>query len=254
MVTESDNLDRPEIQELADAGIPVLGDRREGRMHNKFVIIDRQEVWTGSMNFTVSEGYRNNNNLIRVRSSRLAENYLVEFEEMFLDYQFGSDSPANTPNPVLRMGGTEIEVYFSPDDGTIDRLLGLVGDAQDEILFMAYSFTDDELAQAILERAREGVVVAGVFDESQALSNQGGEYANLMENELAVRLDGNRYGMHHKVFIIDGRLVITGSYNFSNNAKTRNDENTLVIHDPEIAELYREEFARVWGIAQEYSE
>jgi phosphatidylserine/phosphatidylglycerophosphate/cardiolipin synthase-like enzyme len=89
-----------------------------------------------------------------------------------------------------------------------------------------------------------------VFDKSQALSNKGGEYTNLLGDGIAVRLDGNRYGMHHKVIIIDGRIVVTGSYNFSNNAKTRNDENTLIIHDPEIAEFYREEFARVWRIAQ----
>jgi phosphatidylserine/phosphatidylglycerophosphate/cardiolipin synthase-like enzyme len=57
--------------------------------------------------------------------------------------------------------------------------------------------------------------------------------------------------MHHKVIIIDDQIVITGSYNFSKSAKTRNDENTLVIHSPEIAGLYREEFERVWLRAQE---
>ena len=53
LVTESDYIDVPEIQELREAGIPVLGDRREGRMHNKFVVIDRQEVWTGSLNLFI---------------------------------------------------------------------------------------------------------------------------------------------------------------------------------------------------------
>ena len=54
LVTESDNMHVPEIQEVREAGIPVLGDRREGRMHNKFVVIDRQEVWTGSLNLFIS--------------------------------------------------------------------------------------------------------------------------------------------------------------------------------------------------------
>ncbi len=202
------------------------------------------------MNFTLNGAYRRDNNLIQIRSLQVAHNYLVEFEEMFLDHQFGSASPANTPNPILNVEGTRLEVFFSPDDGTLERLIELVQDAQDEILFMAFSFTDDDLAQAILDRASEGVVVAGVFDKSQALSNTGGEYTHLLENGIDVRLDGNQHGMHHKVIIIDKRIVVTGSYNFSNNARTRNDENTLVIHDPEIAEFYREEFARVWGIAQ----
>jgi phosphatidylserine/phosphatidylglycerophosphate/cardiolipin synthase-like enzyme len=254
VVVESDNLDSAEVQDLLEAGIPLVDDRSTGLMHNKFVIIDRQEVWSGSMNLTINGAYRSDNNLIRIRSAKLAQNYLVEFEEMFFDHQFGSASPANTPNPFLNVDGTRLEVYFSPDDGTIERLLELVQDAQDEILFMAFSFTDDDLAQAILNRAGEGIVVAGVFDKSQALSNTGGEYTHLLENGIDVRLDGNRYGMHHKVIIIDERIVVTGSYNFSNNAKTRNDENTLVIHDPEMAEFYREEFARVWGIAQKSQE
>ena len=102
---ESDYLDEPEVQQLIQAGVPVLGDRREGLMHNKFVIIDRQEVWTGSMNFTINGAYRNNNNLVRVRSSMLAQNYLMEFEEMFEDDLFGPGSPANTPVPTIEVPG-----------------------------------------------------------------------------------------------------------------------------------------------------
>jgi phosphatidylserine/phosphatidylglycerophosphate/cardiolipin synthase-like enzyme len=56
--------------------------------------------------------------------------------------------------------------------------------------------------------------------------------------------------MHHKVIIIDKRIVVTGSYNFSSNARTRNDENTLILHSSEIAEIYVEEFDRVWEIAE----
>ena len=52
VVMESDNMDVPEVQELIGAGIPVHGDQREGLMHDKFVVIDRYEVWTGSMNYT----------------------------------------------------------------------------------------------------------------------------------------------------------------------------------------------------------
>jgi phosphatidylserine/phosphatidylglycerophosphate/cardiolipin synthase-like enzyme len=250
VVVESDNLDEEQVRELIEAGVPVVADQGGGLMHNKFVIVDRLEVWTGSMNFTVNGAYRSNNNLIRIRSADLAQNYLVEFEEMFLDRQFGSGSPANTPFPVLDLNGTQVEVYFSPDDGTINRLLELVQGARESVLFLAYSFTDDDLAQAVLDRADQDVLVRGVFDESQALGNIGGEYTHLLENGIDVRLDGNPRGMHHKVILIDDRIVISGSYNFSNNAKTRNDENTLIIHSPEMAALYRQEFERVWREAK----
>lgn len=246
VVIESDNLFTEEVQNLLEDGIPVLDDRNPGLMHNKFVIIDRLEVWTGSMNFTVNGAYRSDNNLIRIRSAELAQNYLVEFNEMFADHQFGSNSPVNTPWPVFLIEGTQVEVYFSPDDGTIERLIALVENARNEVRFMAYSFTDDDLASALKEAARSGITVAGVLDKSQALGNIGGEYEHLLENEIEVRLDGNPYSMHHKVLIIDGHILVTGSYNFSNSAKTRNDENTLVIHSPEMAMLFNEEFERVW--------
>jgi len=66
LVVESDSLYRPEIQELIEAGIPVVGDDSESLMHNKFIIIDQEEVWTGSMNMTVNGAYRHLNNLIRI--------------------------------------------------------------------------------------------------------------------------------------------------------------------------------------------
>ena len=250
VVIESDGLDADEVQELLEAGIHVVDDRRAGLMHNKFAIIDRNEVWSGSMNFTVSAAYRSDNNLVRIQSKQLADNFLSEFEEMFLEHQFGAGSPANTPLPILEIEGNQVEVYFSPDDGTMERVIELVQHASESVHFMAYSFTDDDLAAAMIAAHNTGLEVAGVMDKSQALSNIGGEYQNLGENGVDVRLDGNPKSMHHKVIIIDGEIVVTGSYNFSKSARTRNDENTLILHSPEIAELYMEEFERVWGAAE----
>ena len=250
VVMESENLDAEEVQELIGGGVPLVDDRRQGLMHNKFVIIDRREVWSGSMNFTVSGAYRSDNNLIQIVSPALAENYLVEFEEMFSDHQFGADSPANTPLPMMEIEGIQVEVYFSPDDGTMLRILDLLGEARKSVYFMAYSFTDNDLAQTMIALQDSGVQVAGVMDEAQALSNTGGEFQNLLANGVDVRLDGNPKSMHHKVIIIDGEIVVTGSYNFSRSARTRNDENTLILHSQEIAEIYLEEFGRVRQLAE----
>ena len=251
VVTDSDNLESEEIQDLKGAGIPVLGDRRESLMHNKFAIIDRREVWSGSMNFTINDAYKNNNNLIRMRSSKLADDYTNEFEEMFVRDQFGQGSPANTPYPSLEVEGTPLEIYFSPDDGAAAHLVKRIQKAQRSIHFLVYSFTSNDIADAILERAQAGVTVSGVFEASQVDSNFGGEYQRLLDAGLDVRLDSNVYNMHHKVIIIDGQVVVTGSYNFSANAEERNDENLLVIDNPVIAGQYEAEFARIYSQAQQ---
>jgi len=251
MVTESEYLDTPEIMQIKEAGIPVLGDRREGLMHNKFVVIDHLQVWTGSMNLTVNGAYRNDNNLVWVQSANLAEDYTVEFEEMFVEDAFGPGSPANTPYPSLRVGDALLEVYFSPEDGTARRLVELIGGARESIYFLAYSFTADDIADALMERHRAGIRVAGVLDAGQASSNLGGEYERLRQTGVDVRLDGNRNRMHHKLLIIDSMIVVSGSYNFSASAEQRNDENTLVIHSQEFAALYLTEFERVYSLAQD---
>ncbi|OGO11598.1 MAG: hypothetical protein A2Y53_07095 [Chloroflexi bacterium RBG_16_47_49] len=250
MVTDSDNMDEQEVQELKEAGIQVLGDRHEGLMHDKFVIIDRSEVWTGSMNFTTGGGYLDNNNLIRLRSSKLAEDYRHEFEQMFLDDHFGSDKTPNTPDPTVTVNDSLIEVYFSPQDGTLDHILAAVNSAQQSIYILAYSFTSDELANALMEQARSGVSVRVVFDKDQYHSNSGTEFDNLRNVGIDARLDGNPRLMHHKVIIIDQQIVITGSYNFSNNAERTNDENTLIIHNQDIAAAYTAEFQQIYDLSQ----
>ncbi len=250
MVMENKNVDGVVPQGLAAAGIPIQEDDRDALMHNKFMVIDGLDVWTGSANYTYNGLSSDNNNLVHIRSSRLAENYTTEFEEMFSVNRFGSDSPANTPNPQLSVDGVLLESYFSPDDGVLDHLVTLVNEADTSITIMAFSFTSDELAAAVLDKARQGVAVQIVMDEEQAASNQGGEYENLRNAGLDVRLDGNRGQMHHKVIIIDGDTVSFGSYNFSNSAERRNDENVIIAHDPELAGAFMTEFDRIYAEAQ----
>jgi phosphatidylserine/phosphatidylglycerophosphate/cardiolipin synthase-like enzyme len=250
MVMESDNLDRTDPQILVDAGIPILGDRREGLMHDKFVVIDNSEVWMGSMNFTDSGGYADNNNLMRIRSVKVAEDYTTEFEEMFIDDKFGPDVVAKTPNPRVILDGTPLDIYFSPDDGVLKSFLDLVSNAQESIYFMAFSFTSDPLGEAVRERAKNGVTVEGVMDADQIKSNIGTEYDAFRQAGLDVRPDGNPGLMHHKVMIIDEQIVVFGSYNFTNSAEKNNDENLIVVYNSDIAARFMAEFKRAYKQAQ----
>lgn len=250
MVMESDNLDRTDPQILKDAGIPILGDRREGLMHNKFVVIDNSEVWTGGMNFTDSGTYEDNNVMIRIRSVKMAENYTKEFNEMFNDDKFGDNVLAETPNPRVTIDNIPIDTYFSPDDGVQPILVDILNTANESIYFMAFSFTADSIGNAIRERARQGVTVAGVMDAEQIKSNVGTEFDAFRQAGLNVLQDGNAGQMHHKIIIIDESIVIVGSYNFTNAAETRNDENLVVIYNEEIAKLFVAEFQRVYEQAK----
>jgi phosphatidylserine/phosphatidylglycerophosphate/cardiolipin synthase-like enzyme len=244
VVTETDYASNPEMQALVLAGIQVRGDERQPLMHNKFVVIDESEVWTGSMNLTVNGAYRNNNNLLRIQSAQLADQYTEEFEEMLLEDRFGQLSWPDVPRPPVEVEGTQIEVLFSPDMRTGDHIVALLQSAEESIHVMAFNLTLDAIADTILRRADEGIEVQGLFDADQS-QNQGSDVTRFGESGIDVTLDGNPRKMHHKVIIIDESIVITGSYNFSRNAEEKNDENVLIIYSPRMAKEYLIEFSRL---------
>jgi len=217
-------------------------------MHNKFMIMDGITVWLGSMNYTVNGVYRNNNNAISLRSVRAVEVYQAEFNEMFENQDFGIRSdPTNTGN--FTQSGVPIQVYFASENNVISVLLNEITNAQSTIRFMTFSFTRDDLGLALLAEADTGVDVQGVF-ETVGSETSFSEFPRLHCAGLDVRQDGNNGILHHKVFIIDEATVITGSFNYSNNAVESNDENVLIIRDADIAALYTDEFLRVQSIAR----
>jgi phosphatidylserine/phosphatidylglycerophosphate/cardiolipin synthase-like enzyme len=250
LVTDTDSLETDDtLIRLAEAGLPLVADERGAIMHNKFVVVDGQAVWTGSWNFTQNGTFRNNNHAIYIQSSPLARNYTAEFEEMFDQKAFGPTSPANTPHPQIDLGGTLIETCFAPEDHCAEQLIERVKQTQQNIRFMAFSFTHLGLGEAVRQQASQGVTVQGVF-ETRGSETKFSEFGAMKRQGLDVWQDGNPYTLHHKVFILDDQTVVLGSFNFSDNADTANDENILVIHNADIAGQFLAEFRRVYSQAQ----
>lgn len=127
----------------------------------------------------------------------------------------------------------------------------MLSGATESIYFLTFSFTSDKLGEIVREKAGAGLTVRGVMDEEQVKSNQGTEYDPFKQAGLSVRIDGIDGQMHHKVFIVDESIVVFGSYNFSQSAETRNDENILIIYNEAIAKQFLMEFERVWKVAHE---
>ena len=251
MVMESTNMDSSDVEILLEAGISIIGDEQDGLMHDKFMVIDKSEVWLGTMNFTDSGAYDDNNTMMRILSTRMAENYTKEFEEMFLDNSFGENTTPETPHPTLTIDSTRVDTFFSPDDGVASQIATVLSNAEESIHFLAFSFTSNDLGDIVREKAEDGLTVRGVMDEEQIASNQGTEFDPFKQAEINVRIDGIEGQMHHKIFLVDESIVVIGSYNFSQSAETGNDENLLIIYNPAIAQQFMMEFERVWKVAHE---
>lgn len=239
------------MKHYADSGIEVITNagRRGGLMHNKFAVIDGMYVWTGSFNPTDNDSSRNDNNAILIHSPSLADIYENEFTEMFRDRIFGNRKEPG-PFPDLRnryyikIEDTDINAYFSPENNVERIILQRLRKAKISIYFMAFSFTSAGIGEMMIQKAKEGVQVHGIF-ERRGTKGAHSQYTKMKLEGLAVKLDHNRNLMHHKIIIIDGARVIMGSYNFSRNADRSNDENILIIDNKDIAAEYLSEFKRL---------
>ncbi|MFW6184010.1 MAG: phospholipase D-like domain-containing protein [Chloroflexota bacterium] len=253
VVTDEENEDLSGIRRLRRHGTSVITDDRSALMHNKFIVVDDRYVWTGSMNYTSNGAYCNNNNAVRFNSPELAANYSAEMDEMYEDRRFGPTSPERIPYPRLRINEVLLETYFASETKAAEAIARRVAEAQEEILFLAFSFTEETIGEAMLDRAAAGVEVRGVF-ETVGSETSFSYYPTMRDSGLSnvsVRQDGNPRIMHHKVIVVDGEVVVFGSFNFSASANERNDENVIIVHDPVFASYFVEEFGYVWAEAQE---
>lgn len=258
MVTDTDTLDNTRdeaiqaaFDRLRRADIPIVDDQRNDIMHHKFVVVDGEWVETGSWNFTDGDTYRLNNNQLIAHSRELAANYAAEFEKMFVQRKFGPSKPAGVPYPRIRIGSARIETYFAPQDQVAQHLIEAINRQTSRSLnFLAFSFTHDGIGGAMLDKARAGVAVQGVF-ETTGSNTRFSEYTRMREAGLDVYQDGNPWVMHHKVIIMDDRTVAFGSFNFSESADRGNDENLLIVEDPGLAQAFQTEYERVLTVARQ---
>ncbi len=262
------------------------------QMHNKFIIIDDQWVWTSSMNFTITDLYGseankrlgildgNTNNGLEIHSPEVAALYRAEFEQMWggsgdrpepEKARFSGRKGMGREPHRVELGARTLDIYFSPGYNVVPAMSRYVEEhAKEKVYFAIFAWSDYALDRALkkkwetkggdLEGERTDFMVRGVFefwDEwwSAAINMTGRTASETSENNPNIRWKhrppvfrpNEVRRMHHKYMIIDGDTrhnptVITGSANWSNNANSINDENSLFIYCDLIANQYVQEF------------
>lgn len=145
--------------------------------------------------------------------------------------------------PFVAIG--ETLVCFTPGENCRDRLAVLIGQAQAEVLVQAYSLTSHEVVEALAAAGRRGVTVRVLLDDGKSRQRpEGRAAAALIAGGVEVMVDAAHAIAHNKVVVLDGRRVVTGSYNFSAAAEERNAENLLVIDDEALAGSYAANWRR----------
>jgi phosphatidylserine/phosphatidylglycerophosphate/cardiolipin synthase-like enzyme len=135
-----------------------------------------------------------------------------------------------------------VDAHFSPKGGCQDAVLRELKRARHEVLVQAYSFTCESITAGLVEAKKRGAQVDILLDRS----NEQEAYSDLhllLEQGLAPLIDASHAIAHNKVMIIDQRVLITGSFNFTHQAEHENAENLLVIKGhPELVKAYRQNF------------
>jgi len=237
----------------------------DGIMHNKFFIFDARDtmasndwLWTGSWNVTLTE-LSWKNNVIEINDPSITKAYQKEFEEMWGSTtdtpntsaaKFGSQKSDNTPH-YFSIKGRSIYVYFSPSDGTTSKIISAINTANHDFYLAMYTITRNDIGSEISSIFNNGVKdVKGVVNN---INDNGSEYTFLSGFADMHPNPGNV--LHDKYALIDAMdlssdpIVITGSHNWTSAAETSNDENTLIIHDSLIANLYVQDFKQRYNDA-----
>lgn len=136
-------------------------------------------------------------------------------------------------------------VYFSPGEECLNAVRGALARASKSADICVFTITDDRVTDEILETAARGVAVRIITDDDKSL-DAGSDISRLRSRGVPVRCDRSEYHMHHKFAVIDGEIVLTGSYNWTRGAADRNEENLVILQDSRLAGEFIAVFERLW--------
>jgi len=142
---------------------------------------------------------------------------------------------------------SKVEAVFGKDCETL--LIREIGKAEKEIAVAIYSITRRNIASALAKAVERGVKVSLKYDTASTEADDMKEIIKDMKKAgvkcTGIKMSEDYAKMHHKFTVIDGKRVLTGSYNYTSSATTANYENMVLIESPSVARLFDEEFDRI---------
>ena len=220
-------------------------------MHNKFVVVDRAIVWTGSTNLsdTGTGGY-NANIAAVIKSKIVARWYTDEFEQMHKSGQYHREKQINGRDVALHTtldDGSMLQAAFSPQGYAMERLLRpLIRNANDSIDIAIFFLTHKRIAGDLIKAHNRGVSVRVIVDATGA-KNGYTKHEVLRGAGIPLKVENWGGKMHMKSAIIDHRYVILGSMNWTSAGERDNDENTLVIESTSVANELSKFYETLWS-------
>lgn len=203
--------------------------------HQKFMVLG-DHVLTGSTNFTTTGVTKNLNHVIVLNDRGVANAYKREFRDIRAGL-FGKHSQAHGDTPMEdEVSGIRVKPLFAPDHAPEMEIMKQILKARERIDFAVFTFAQSSgIDDALIAAHRNGISVNGVLDRRQANQKWAAKHA-LVEAGIDIRIAGGTGGLgklHHKLIVIDDKVTIFGSFNYTKPANKSNDENILIVGDAE---------------------
>ncbi len=148
-----------------------------------------------------------------------------------------------------------VNAYFSPSDGVTAKIINVINSANTDIEIADMLITRDDIRDALINKYNAGLsTINAVFDSQNPTGNDFAALQSAIGTTKVVKYSGSGI-LHHKFMLVDNYnagsdpQVLTGSHNWSTSAETRNDENTLIIHDKIVTDQYFQAFAYLYNFA-----
>ena len=147
--------------------------------------------------------------------------------------------------PPLSTGNESIHLWFTDPEDTrggpepIDALLDAVNSAQKSLDIAIYNFSEPSLANALIRAKNRGVQVRLVMESDNLFKPVPRQ---LQTAGIPINGDGQNSLMHDKFMVVDGKTLLVGSANFTDNGLSTDNNYLLFIDDPDLSEVYLEEF------------
>ncbi len=135
--------------------------------------------------------------------------------------------------------------YFSPGEACLSEILGQLGRTRRTADICVFTITDDRIARAILYAQARKVQVRVITDNDKQYDG-GSDIARLRGAGVAVKVDETEHHMHHKFAVLDGAVLLNGSYNWTRSASTFNEENLITSSEPGLVQAFARQFAELW--------
>ncbi len=143
------------------------------------------------------------------------------------------------------------EAYFSPHDKVALRIAHALDATKESADLAVFTITDDRISKPLLMAHERGVKLRILSDNDKA-NDFGSDIERFARAGIPVRIDRTPVHMHHKFAIFDGRLLLTGSYNWTRSANDENAENIVLTYDATLVKRFMVEFERLWGLCERY--